>query len=166
MIVLDILRKWGHSDFTPGPKEVVHFDVIRPLLHELRQWLGNLNVTLVKIKSHTGCLMNERADEQAELGRMAEGPAICPGPQKYGSFLLRVRPAIREIADSSGKTLPRDSAPNRSLLEKTVSFNALRAVRKRSTAFVTDLLHHKEELQCPKSSNSASQQNTEYGSNV
>jgi hypothetical protein len=109
LVVLDILRKWGHSNFTPGPKEVVHFDVIRPLLHELRQWLGN--VTLVKIKSHTGCLMNERADEQEELGRMAEGPAICPCPQKYGSFWLRVRPAVREIADSSGKTLPRDSAP-------------------------------------------------------
>jgi hypothetical protein len=94
--------------------------------------------------------MNERADEQAELGRMAEGPAICPGPQKYGPFWLRVRPAVREIAHSSGKTLPRDSAPNCSLLKKTAAFNALRAVRKRSTAFVTDLLHHKEEATVSK----------------
>ena len=62
----------------------MHFDVISPLLLELRQWSGN--VTLIKIKSHTGCLMNERADEQAELGRKAEGPEICPGPQKNGSF--------------------------------------------------------------------------------
>ncbi len=23
LLVLDILHKWGHSDFTPGPKEVV-----------------------------------------------------------------------------------------------------------------------------------------------
>ncbi len=142
LVVLDILRKWGRSDFNQGSKEVVHFDVIRPLLHELRQWLGN--VTLQKIKSHTGCLMNKRADEQAELGRMAEGSAICPGPLKYGSFWLRVRPDVREIAESSGKMLPRDSAPNRCLLEKTASFNTLRAVRKRSTVFVTDLLHHKE----------------------
>ena len=142
LVVLDILRKWGRADFHPGPKEVVHFDVIRQLLQELRQWSGN--VTLVKVKSHTGCLMNERADEQAELGRMAEGPDICPGPQKYGSFWLRVRPAVRELAGSSGKPLPRDSAPNRSLLEKTAASNTLRAVKKRSTVFVTDLLHHKE----------------------
>ena len=32
---------------------------------ELRQSHGN--VTLVKVKSHTGCLLNESADEQAEL---------------------------------------------------------------------------------------------------
>jgi hypothetical protein len=101
---------------------------------------------LLKVKSHTGCLMNERADEQAELGRMAEGPDICPGPQKYGSFWLRVRPAVREFDSegSSGKPLPRDSAPNRSLLEKTAASNTLRAVKKRSIVFVTDLLHHKE----------------------
>ncbi len=29
--VLDILSKWGHTDFYPDPKEVVHFDVIRHL---------------------------------------------------------------------------------------------------------------------------------------
>ena len=39
--------------------------------------------------------------------------------------------------------LPRDSAPNCSLLEKTVASNTLRAVKKRTTHFVTDLLHHK-----------------------
>ena len=63
--------------------------------------------------------MSERADEQAELGRKTEGPEICPGPQKYGSLWLRVKPAVRELAVSSGKPLPRDSAPNRSLLGKT-----------------------------------------------
>ena len=41
LLVLDILRKLG-GDSNPGPKEVVHFDAIRPLLHELRQWLGNV----------------------------------------------------------------------------------------------------------------------------
>ena len=142
LVVLDILMKWGRSDFHPGPKEIVHFAVIRPLLHELRQWRGN--VTLVKVKSHTGCLLNERADEQAELGRMAEEPEICPGPQKYGSFWLRVRPTTREFAEKCGKPLPRDSAPNRSLLEKVAISNTLRAVRKRSTLFVTDLLHRTE----------------------
>jgi hypothetical protein len=78
------------------------------------------------------------------LGRKTEGPEICPGPQKYGSLWLRTRPAVRELAESSGKPLPRDSAPNRSLLEKTAASNTLRAVKQRSTVFVTDLLHHKE----------------------
>jgi ribonuclease HI len=63
LVVLDILRKWRRSDFQPSPKEIVLFVVIHPLLHELRQWSGNL--TLVKVKSHTGCLLNERADELA-----------------------------------------------------------------------------------------------------
>ncbi len=88
--------------------------------------------------------MDEQADEQAELGRKAEGPAICPSPPKHGSFWLHVRHAVREIADSSSKMLPRDSAPNRTLLEKTASFNTLIAVRKSSTVLVTDLLHHKK----------------------
>ena len=141
LVVLDILQKWGRSDFHPGPKEIVHFAVIRQLLHELRQWSGN--VTLVKVKSHTGCLLNERADEQAELGRIAEGPEICPGPQKYGSFWLRVRQETREFAEKCGMSLPRNSAPNRSLLGKVAASNILRAVKKRSTLFVTGLFHHK-----------------------
>jgi hypothetical protein len=40
--------------------------VILPLLEALRQWPHP--VRLMKVKSHTGCLLNERADEQAELG--------------------------------------------------------------------------------------------------
>ncbi len=38
----------------------------------------------------------------------------------------------------------RDSAPNHNLFVAVVDFNTLRAVQKRSTVFVTDLLHHKE----------------------
>ncbi len=57
---------------------------------------------MVKVKSHTGCLLNERADEQAEQGEIAEGPEICMGPQKYGSFWLRVRPETREFAEKCG----------------------------------------------------------------
>ena len=54
LVLLDILLKWGRNDFHPNPKDVVHFDIISPLLMELRQWPGQ--ITLVKIKSHTGCL--------------------------------------------------------------------------------------------------------------
>ena len=142
LVILDILRKWGRSDYHPGPKEIIHFTVLRPLLEELRQWRGT--VTLVKVKSHTGCLLNELADEQAELGRANEGSEICPGPQKYGSFWLRVRPTAREHAEKCGVQLPRDSAPNRSLLERVAASNTLRAVKKRRTPFVIDLLQHKE----------------------
>ena len=130
------------SDFHPGSKEIVHFAVIRPLLDELRQWRGN--VTLVKVKSHTRCLINERADEQAELGRADDGPDICPGPQNYGSFWLRVRPTVREYAEKCGKPMPRDSAPNHRLLDRVAATNTLRAVMQRSTLFVTDPFHHKE----------------------
>jgi len=92
LVLLDILRKWGRHDFHPSPKDVVHFDIISPLLAELRQWPGQ--ITLVKIKSHTGCLMNEREDELAEAGRTADLPELCPGPQKYGSFWLRIKPIV------------------------------------------------------------------------
>ena len=66
-VLLDILHKWGTHNFHPRPKEVVHFDVIYPLLLELRQWSRDL--VLMKVKSHTGCLLNERADEYDDLGR-------------------------------------------------------------------------------------------------
>jgi hypothetical protein len=60
LVVLDILIKWGRSDYYPRPKEVVHFDVIYQLLVELRHCFGT--VRLVKVISHPACLLNERAD--------------------------------------------------------------------------------------------------------
>jgi len=38
LVLLTILCKWGSADFWPGPLEVVHFDIIRPLVEELRKW--------------------------------------------------------------------------------------------------------------------------------
>ncbi len=72
LVILDIIRKCGHSDFHPIPREIVHFAVIYPLLQELRKWIGK--VTLVKVKSRTSCLLNERADELAELGHLGVRP--------------------------------------------------------------------------------------------
>ncbi len=77
----------GNIQLPPLPQEVIYFDVTYPLLLELRQWLGDL--VLMKIKSHTGCLLDKRADEYAELGRSAEGPELCSGPQKHGSFAAK-----------------------------------------------------------------------------
>ncbi len=41
LVVLDILRKWECSDFHFSPREIVHFAVIRLLLHQLHQCPGN-----------------------------------------------------------------------------------------------------------------------------
>jgi len=139
LVVLDILRKWGRCDYHPRPKDVVHFDVIWQLLVELRKWSGQIR--LVKIKSHSGCLLYERADEEAERGRTAEGSELCPGPPKYGALWLRVTPSTRTLAEACGQRLPRDSAPNVSIIKKVVSVHTLRAVRKRNTVFVRNLLH-------------------------
>jgi hypothetical protein len=88
LVLLDILRRWGTHNFNPRPKEVVPFDVIYPLLLELRQWIGDL--VLVKVKSHSGCLLNERADEQADLRRSADCSLLCPGPRKHSSLWLQI----------------------------------------------------------------------------
>jgi ribonuclease HI len=67
-----ILKKWGRSDFLPDsdPREVIQFDVIFLLLQELRQWTQQL--TLVKVKSHSGYQLNEMADELADIGCASE----------------------------------------------------------------------------------------------
>ena len=58
--LLLILSKWGNSNFWPDPGDVVHFDVIFPLIKKLRSWSEKL--ILVKVKSHAGCFLNELAD--------------------------------------------------------------------------------------------------------
>ncbi len=98
--------------FLPFPG--LWFAATRPLLRELCQRSGN--VTLVKIKSHTGCLLSERADEQAEFGRDAEGPVLCPGPQKESSRLLaRLGLATRGFVEKCAGPLTSDSASSSSL---------------------------------------------------
>lgn len=75
LVLLDILQKWGQANFNPLPSDIIHFDVIFPLLCALRQWQHP--VRLVKVKSHTGCLMNERADELAERGYGENVQEVC-----------------------------------------------------------------------------------------
>ena len=36
--LLQILSNWGRVDFWPGPKDIIHFDVLLPLLQVLREW--------------------------------------------------------------------------------------------------------------------------------
>ncbi len=78
----DTLQRWGQASFYPRPADVEHFDVVSPLFDERRRWDGPM--LLVKVKSHTEILLNERADEWAnsECGFHAETREICPGPWK------------------------------------------------------------------------------------
>jgi hypothetical protein len=69
---------------------------------------------------------------------------------------LRIQPVARECGEKFSKPLPRDSAPNRSLLEAVVAFNTLRAIKKRT----------KKELLSPELFGVADRQNIEYGSNA
>ena len=146
LVLLTILTKWGHSEFQPGPRDIVHFDVLLPLLAELRRWKGT--ILLVKVKSHAGCRLNELADELAELGLKSRTDLLYPGPAKYGTLWLRIRNSWRQraVAESLARDLPRDHAPNRSLLTCVTDINCCRVIRKRSTQFARHLLRRPEGL--------------------
>ena len=111
----------------------MHFDIIFPLLEEIRRWQHPIR--LVKVKSHSGCQLNEWADVMATQGFSDDAPEVSPGPDKYGSFWLRVHDHVRAYAVQCRKLLPRDSAPNNSILSKVVAVNTFRAVSKRDTSF-------------------------------
>jgi hypothetical protein len=145
--MLNILQHWGKANFNPDPNDVVHFDVILPLLEALRQWPHP--VKLMKVKSHTGCLLNERADEQAELGYDDTAQEVYPAPQNFGSLALRTRRTtaramVRELVQGCNKALPRDTAPNKNMIKSVLGANTRRAACMRNTIFVRQLLHQKE----------------------
>ena len=88
-------------------------------LNVLLQW--KYPVLLVKVKSHTGCFVNERADELTEWGYGETVQEVCSAPQKYGPPWLKVQQHVRVLAAHCAqcqKPLPGDSAPNWSLLKK------------------------------------------------
>ena len=106
LILLLILAKWGQEDFWPDPDEIKHFDIIEPCLQLLR---GRQAVTrLVKVKSHSGLLMNERADALAELGRASDMAPSWQGPRKYD------RPPWAQCQTQHPRNLRTLSRPQRS----------------------------------------------------
>ena len=138
--LLSLLSRWGRADFWPGPKDIIHFDVLLPLLRLLRSWTHAL--TLIKIKSHSGCYLNERADECASRGCASEDQQLHPGPQKYGILHLRIQPSLRRLILEEGARarLPADNVPNKSILRQVARLNVWRAVRLRNTIFARDLI--------------------------
>jgi len=118
LCLLDILSRWGRTNFWPGPKDVIHFDVLLPLLKILRRWPSKL--VLVKVKGHTGCYHNELADEQADKGCESDAVRLCNGPQKYGTLHLRIHPALRDLVSNehARAALPSDIAPNKSIVRQ------------------------------------------------
>ena len=121
------------------------FDAIFSLLNKLRRRMAL--VRLVKVKSHTGRLLNERADEWAERGFHTEPQEICHAPRKYGSVWLGIGPHVRASAAQLGKALPRDSAPNKppsSTQGSSIEYLEGCWHAARSTTFVRQLLHQSE----------------------
>ena len=146
LVLLTILKNRGHSEFQPVPRDIVHFDVLLPLLAELRSWTGT--IFLVKVKSHAGCRLNEIADELADLGLKSREEQLFPGPAKYGTLWLRIRKSWRQrvMEENFSQRLPRDHAPNKSILACVSDINCSRAIRKRSTQFVRHLFRRPEGL--------------------
>ena len=126
------------------PATTARDDVLVPLLAELRSWPGT--VLLVKVKSHAGCLLNERADALADLGAASDEEQIFPGPSKYGTLCLRSRASWRDRVRSERlhHILPRDSAPNKRILKQVTAANLFRAMTKRNTLFVRHLFRREE----------------------
>jgi hypothetical protein len=68
-LLVNILLHWGKEWFPLRPKVKVYFVVVLPWLIVLRQWIYPLcPVVLVKVKSHTGCLMNGVTYKPAKKG--------------------------------------------------------------------------------------------------
>ena len=142
--LLQILSNWGKVDFWPGPKDIIHFDVLLPLLQVMREWTTEL--VLVKVKSHAGCYHNEMADECADAGCVLDDAPLFSGPQKYGTLHLRLQPSLHTLVEKEHlrATLPRDGAPNASILRQVVSVNTQRAVKLRNTIFVREVMYRPE----------------------
>ncbi len=70
LTMLMILLRWDRLDFWPDLEDVNHFDVLDSCLPKLRCRSGRTH--LIKVKSHGGLLINDRADTLAEQGRFSE----------------------------------------------------------------------------------------------
>ena len=145
----DLGQLLGEANFDPDPYDIVHiddeFDVILPLPVVLCQW--SHPVRLVKAESDQGRLLYERADRRQWLQLERHLSGVLSGtPEKYGPLALRTRQRVRELAWECKDVLPRDSAPNPSILKRAAGASIWRAacLHARCLFLVGQLLHQTE----------------------
>ena len=90
--------------------------------HLRRGCVGTYKLLLMKVKSHAGCLLIERAHALADLGALSEEEQTFPGPSKYGTLWLRARESWRDRVRSEQlhHVLPRDSVQTRVSLSRSL----------------------------------------------
>ena len=134
LVLLVILARWGQEDFWPDPEDIKHFDIVAPSLQLLRK--RTAVTKLVKIKSHSGILLNERADELAELGCNCDEVPRWPGPLKLDPLCLCARSYIRE----SFAPFPDSNVADKVLVRKAVEGVERAASVLRGSVFAKGLL--------------------------
>jgi len=137
LALLAILARWGQEDFWPDNTEIKHFDIIESCLHRLRS--RRAATLLVKVKSHSGILMNERADALADLGCSSEDEPRWPAHWKLDPLRLSPRDSIRTAYAPF---------PDRRVCDKQLVRRASEGVEK-ATALARGTIFAKEMLQDP-----------------
>jgi len=79
--LLQIIQNWTRFDFSPKRDMQEHYDLIARVMALLLK--RRVKTTLVKVKSHSGVPLNERADEQAQV-------------REEGDQMIRFAPEERE----------------------------------------------------------------------
>ena len=64
--LLDIVRRWRRNDFAPYPEAEHNWDILKDLLHHIRQ--RTAQTTIIWVKAHAGDVGNEEADKRASQG--------------------------------------------------------------------------------------------------
>ena len=134
LVLLVILARWGQEDFWPDAAEIKHFDIIEPCLRRLR--CRRAITRLVKVKSHSGVLMNERADALAELGCAGEEEPHWPGPRKLDPLRLSPRDHVR----TAFAPFPDSFVSDKQLVRRASEGTERAAAQARGTIFSREML--------------------------
>jgi len=133
LVLLWILMRWGSLDFWPDPADIPHLDIISSCLQRLRH--RTAATRLVKIKGHSGLLLNVRADMLADLGRSSE-EVRWPGPRKLSYLQLRARESLRQ----DDALFPADSVADKKLIARAVENTDFAAAKLKQTSFSRSFL--------------------------
>ena len=134
LVLLVILARWGQEDLWPDAAEIKHFDIFEPCLRRLR--CRRAITRLVKVKSHSGVLMNERADALAELGCAGEEEPHWPGPRKLDPLRLSPRDHVR----TAFAPFPDSFVSDKQLVRRASEGTERAAAQARGTIFSREML--------------------------